>query len=79
MSLTFPTNEVKYDSSYRAVYQKYYINNKNYYPINASFVYNHERGKKIPVLDTSNGNYTYIDSSLDYDISAIYSRDISVK
>lgn len=70
--------EVKYDSSYRAVYQKYYINNKNYYPINASFVYNHERREKIPVLDTSNGNYTYIDSSLDYDISAIYSRNIDI-
>lgn len=79
MSLIFPTNEVKYDSSYRAVYQKYYINNKNYYSINASFVYNYERGKKIPVLDISDGKYTYIDSSLDYDISAIYSRDISVK
>lgn len=70
--------EVKYDSSYRAVYQKYYINNKNYYPINASFVYNHERGEKIPVLDISNGKYTYIDSSLDYDISAIYSKNIDI-
>lgn len=71
-------NEVKYDSSYRAVYQKYYINNKNYYPINASFVYNHERWEKIPVLDISNGKYTYIDSSLDYDISAIYSKNIDI-
>lgn len=31
-------NKIIYDSSYRAVYQKYYINNKNYYPINASFI-----------------------------------------
>lgn len=69
--------EVKYDSSYRAVYQKYYINNKNYYPINASFIKN-DKGKKIPVLDISNGKYTYIDSSLDYDISAIYSKNIDI-
>lgn len=69
--------EVKYDSSYRAVYQKYYINNKNYYPINASFIKNN-KGKKIPVLDISNGKYTYINSLLDYDISTIYSRNIDI-
>lgn len=71
------STEVKYDSSYRAVYQKYYINNKNYYPINASFIKN-DKGEKIPVLDTLNGKYTYINSSLDYDISAIYSRNIDI-
>lgn len=77
--LTFLTKEVEYDSSYRAVYQKYYINNKNYYPINASFVKNDNDGK-IPVLDKdTNGKYTYIDSSLDYDISAIYYRDKNMK
>ena len=67
-------NKIIYDSSYRAVYQKYYINNKNYYPINVSFITVNE--KTIPVLDTSDGKYTYINSSLDYDIAAIYSRDI---
>ena len=70
-------NKIIYDSSYRAVYQKYYINNKNYYPINVSFITVNE--KTIPVLDTSKGKYTYINnSSLDYDIAAIYSRDIDV-
>ena len=44
-------NKIIYDSSYRAVYQKYYINNKNYYPINVSFITVNE--KTIPVLDTS--------------------------
>lgn len=71
------TNKVEYDSSYRAVYQKYYINNKNYYPINVSFIKNNN--KTIPILDTSNEKYTYIDSSRDYDISDIMSRDIPVK
>ena len=57
--------KITYDSSYRAVYQKYYINNKNYYPIKASFII--VNGKKIPVLD----NRYYIDSLLDYDINDI--------
>ena len=71
------TNKVEYDSSYRAVYQKYYINNKNYYPIHVSFITVNE--KTIPVLDTSIvteldtsiTKYGYIDSSLDYDINDI--------
>ena len=66
-------NKIIYDSSYRAVYQKYYINNKNYYPINASFII--VNGKKIPVLD----NRYYIDSSLDYDINDIVYGNVPKK
>lgn len=67
-------NEIIYDSSYRAVYQKYYINNKNYYPINASFII--VNGKKIPVLDN---RYIDIDSSLDYDINDIVYGNVPKK
>ena len=66
-------NKIIYDSSYRAVYQKYYINNKNYYPIKASFII--VNGKKIPVLD----NRYYIDSSLDYDINDIVYGNVPKK
>lgn len=80
-------NKIIYDSSYRAVYQKYYINNKNYYPINVSFITVNE--KTIPVLDTSIvkeldtsiTKYGYIDSSLDYDINDIIdikNRNVSI-
>lgn len=77
-------NKIIYDSSYRAVYQKYYINNKNYYPINVSFITVNE--KTIPVLDTSIvkeldtsiTKYGYIDSSLDYDINDIKNGNVSI-
>lgn len=72
------TNKVTYDSSYRAVYQKYYINNKTYYPINVKFTKRNRKGKKIPVLDTLNEKYRYINSSLDYDIDDILNGNLHI-
>lgn len=68
---------ISYDSSYRAVYQKYYIKDKTYYPVNTSF--KKIDGNEIPISDVSNSKDTYINSFIDdYDINDIKSGHLSI-
>ena len=48
--ITLTENKVRYDSSYRAVCHQSYINNQNYYRINASFIQNNKEKKNSCII-----------------------------
>ena len=73
VSINEEKTKIEFDSSYRAVYQKYFIDKQYYYPINASFIKGEGDSKcYIPIIDIDSSKYGYInDSSKDFDVSDI--------